>query len=161
VSLGVEQEAGVVHVGADEDEAADHDEPHVGQDAAGDGKDEADDLPEAGGGAGAFEDAVRAGELTAEDAAGVERCSGWWGERGEQEIGPDGGTKQMSRCKPGALEKAYFGGDGQDDGAEDEAKEEVCDWTDEAKTLANLRSGGTVGRFRGGVLLQAAGGEQK
>src|SRR5262249_5536896 len=129
--------------------------------AAGDGKDEADDLAEAGGGAGAFEYAVCAGELTAEDTAAVERSSGEEVDGGEQEIDPDSGTKQMSRCKPGALEKAYFGGDGQDDGAEDETKEEVCDWTDEAKTLADLGSGGAVGRFRGGVLLQAAGGEQK
>ena len=76
ISLRVEQEAGVVHMGTDEDEPADHDEPHVGQDAACDGEDEADDLAESGSGSCALHDAVAAGELATEDAASVERSGG-------------------------------------------------------------------------------------
>lgn len=157
VGLGVEQEAGVVHVGSDEDEAADHDEPHVGQDAAGDSEDEADDLAEAGGGACALHDAVAAGELATEDAATVEGGGGEKVDGGEEEVDPDDGAKQVRGGEPGAFEQVDLWRYGDDDGPEDETEEEVGDGADDAEALADLRRRGAFGGFRCGVLLQAAG----
>lgn len=161
VGLGVEQEAGIVHVGADEDEAADHDEPHVGQDASGDGKDETDDLTETGRRACSFEHAMVARELAAEDAAPIERGGGEEIDGSEEEVDPDYGAEEVRGGKPGALEEADLGGNREDDGGEDEAEDEIRDRAHDAETLADLGGCGALGCFGSGVLLQAPGGEKK
>lgn len=161
IVLGGKEEVGVVHVRADEDEAADHDEPHIGQDASGDGEKDADDLAEARGGACSFEHAVIAGEFAAEDTATVEGSGGEKIDGGEEKVGPDEGAEKMRRGKPGALEEVDLRSDGENDCPEEEAEEEIGDRADEAEAFAYLRGRGALGGLVGGVLLQAAGGQKE
>ena len=50
----LKQQALVFHVGADHDEGAEHDEPHVWQEDAADDEADGDGLAEAGGGTGSL-----------------------------------------------------------------------------------------------------------
>ena len=76
VDIGLQQQALVFHVGADQHEAADHDQPHVGNQKASDHESDSDGLTESCCCARALDAAFCLGKLAAEDAAAVERRGG-------------------------------------------------------------------------------------
>src|SRR5579871_796416 len=159
VRVGLQEEALVFHVGADHDEGSEHDEPHVGEQKAADDEAEGDGLAESCGCAATFDDATGFGELATEDTATVEGRCREEVDGSEEEVDPDGGAEQMRRGDPGTVEEIDLRSDGQDYGGEKEAEADVGDGANYGHALLDFS--GVVSGFRGGVTLQASGGEEQ